>query len=44
MISGEFVFVSTLYIKLFELGVEIAFYHRENWSHGHRDRIEFKMF
>jgi len=43
MISEEFVFLSFLYIKLFELGVEFAFNNRSAVTHHKVNLLKFSL-
>jgi len=43
MISEEFVFFSFLYIKLFELGVEVALNNRSTVTHHKVDLLKFPL-
>jgi len=43
MIGEELVFFSFLYIKLFELGVEVALNHRSTVTHHKVNLIKFPL-
>ena len=43
MIGEELVFVSVLYIKLFEFGVEVAFNNRSAVTHHKVNPLEFPL-
>jgi len=43
MIGEELVFFSFLYIKLFELGVEVAFNHRSALTHHKVNLLKFLL-
>jgi len=43
MIGGEFVFLSLLYIKLFKLGVEVAFNKRSAGTHNQVNLLKFSF-
>jgi len=44
MIGEELVFFSFLYIKLFELGVKVAFKHRSAVTHHKVNLLEFPLW